>query len=125
MPIERHDLGIIARKSVPDAIRHTFNQPDGSPRDLSNHTIEVWLKKAGTDGNVVGPRTAVKVDAPNGELEYTFQEGDMDTEGSGDEALKVQFVAYIDDGGTITERHISDIARIDVGPTFASSEYDA
>lgn len=120
-------LGEIAKRSVPDAIRHTFNKPDGTPRDISAHTLEVWIKEAGADGAVLPVRTPTLVtDGTDGVAQYVFQEGDFSSEGTGDNALKIQFVAYLDDGaGNITERHISNIAAIDVSATFASSQYGA
>lgn len=59
----------------------TFKRPDGQPRDISNATLkQLRLKKP--NGTIVYKPAEFVMDGANGQVIYTFVEGDVDQSGS-------------------------------------------
>lgn len=112
--VDVEELGTLPKNSIPDAIQHTFYFSNGDPRDLTDYTVKVYIKKP--DASEPIERDADIDDAPNGIVRYKFQDDDLAVKDKNGRGTQFQFVAESEN-----KRHISKIAEINLASTFASN----
>ena len=116
--INRVTLGVLPQHSVPDPILFIFRDAQGNPRDLSgpDWSFVVIVKQVTGEAEV---RTAPfdTAEAAEGRVRYEWTVDDLDVA----DDTKIQMIAQKEVGETVTRRHISDIAIINVAESPAST----
>jgi len=118
--INRVQLGVLPQHSVPDPILFIFRDSQGNPRDLSgpDWSFVAIIKQVTEQPEVRNDPTRFDTaEANEGKVRYEWGVDDLDVA----DDTKIQMVAQKEVGGTVTRRHISDIAVITVAESPASA----
>lgn len=110
------ELGWVPRDAIPHPITLKFLDGNGDPIDLSGTgaDAEVFIRKP--DGATIQNRDAVITDGVNGVVEYSWQDGDLDTADHDDVGTRIQGIATSDG----VDRHLTKMGNIKVIETLAS-----
>ena len=88
MSLPQETASPFARTEIPEPLRLTFNQPNGSePVNLTGYTVHVEI--VNPDG-VTSEKVATIADAENGRVKYEFVEGDLDIAGTYKYQFRIQ-----------------------------------
>lgn len=107
------DIGKYAAGEIPPAVQHQYLDTAGDPLDISGFTATAFIESSPTNTGL-GDGSISIVDAPNGIVQYVWDEDDMANPGGYRLQLWVE-------NGAGTQRYASDIFSYQVydgvGPT--------